>query len=255
MKSCRSMFGGVSFTFVIVSLLLTSCMIRPRLNEKAESVARSTERTDPATSAAELQKNTHELPDYRLGFSDVIDIKFFSDSEFNETLTVRPDGKISMQRVGDIKVAGMTPAELSKVIAETYSSIIKNPEVTVIVRSFGGYQVYVLGEVNSPGDFPIQRNLTVLQSIAQAGGQKESANMKSVLVMRRDENGGVTATRVDLSGLSSEMIQKNDIFVEAYDIIYVPKTYIANINTFVDQALSGIIKPLDIYMRVAWFYK
>jgi polysaccharide export outer membrane protein len=244
MKSGRLMFGCIYFTFVIISIFLTSCTIRPRINGRAE----------PVTPVAERQKYSHELPDYRLGFSDVIDIKFFNDSEFNETVVVRPDGKISMQPVGDIKVTGMTPAELSEIIAETYSSIIKNPEVTVIVRSFGGYQVYVLGEVNSPGEFPIQRNLTVLQTIAQAGGQKESANMKSVLLMRRDKNGVITAKRVDLSGTSPGIMKKNDIFVEAYDIIYVPKTFIANVNMFVDQALSGIIKPLDIYMRVAWFY-
>lgn len=190
---------------------------------------------------------------YRLGFGDVIEVKFFNNSQFNETLTVRPDGRISMQKIGDILVAGMTPMELSQYIARAYGRIIKDPEVTVIVRNFGGYQVYVLGEVKSPGAFPLQRNLTVLQSLALAGGQKDTATLKSILLIRRRPDGSTDVRRLDLSSTALADIQKNDIRVEAQDIIYVPKTFIANINTFLDQAFSGLIPPLDIYLRAVWW--
>lgn len=191
--------------------------------------------------------------EYRLGFGDVIDVKFFNNNQFNETLTVRPDGRISMQKVGDIYVAGMTPMELGRRITEIYAKIIKDPEVTVIVRNFGGYQVYVLGEVKSPGAFPLQRSLTVLQSLALAGGHKETAMLKSILLLRRQQDGKIDVQRLDLSQNSAAAIQKNDLFLEASDIIYVPKTFIANVNTFLDQAFSGIIPPLDIYLRAAWW--
>ena len=194
------------------------------------------------------------LPEYRLGYGDVIDVKFFNHNRFNENVIVRPDGRISMEKVGDIHVAGMTPNELSKAITNTYSKIIKNPEVTVIVRNFGGYQVYILGEVKSPGAIPMQRNMTILQVLAEAGGQNETANLKSIMLIRRNEDGTIKANRIDLRSLTPEAMQANDLFVQAFDIIYIPKTFIANVNTFIDQALSGVIKPLDIYMRAVWYY-
>lgn len=192
-------------------------------------------------------------PEYRLGYGDVIEIKFFNNSQFNETVSVRPDGRISMEKVGDILVADKTPNELSEIINSIYAKIIINPEVTVIVRNFGSYQVYVLGEVNKPGAIPMQRNLTVLQTLAHAGGQKESASLKSIILLRRMANGKVVGKRIDLSGPRANTVQLNDTFVHANDIIYVPKTFIANVNTFIDQATSGIIKPLDIYLQAAWY--
>jgi len=233
----------LKIVILIFSLIIISCAIRPHTRAKTET----------EISKIEPKTEIQALPEYRLGFGDVIEVKFFNNDQFNETLTVRPDGRISMQKVGDIQVAGKTPPELSNLITKTYAKIIKNPEVTVIVRNFGGYQVYVLGEVKSPGAFPLQRNLTILQSLALAGGQKETAALKSILLMRRNNDGTVDARRIDLSDNSPEAIQKNDVYVEAFDIIYVPKTFIANVNTFLDQAFSGVIPPLDIYLRAVWW--
>lgn len=207
----------------------------------------------PKVTEPNITKSDTIVAEYRLGFGDVIEVKFFNNSQFNETLTVRPDGRISMQKIGDIVVVGMTPTELSQYITRAYSRIIKDPEVTVIVRNFGGYQVYVLGEVKSPGAFPLQRNLTVLRSLALAGGQKETATLKSILLIRRKPDGTADVRRIDLSNNAPGAIQKNDIPLEAQDIIYVPKTFIANINTFLDQAFSGLIQPLDIYLRAVWW--
>lgn len=231
------------FNLIIISFFLftISCAIRPHAKAKPES----------EFSKLDRNPNTQTLSEYRLGFSDVIEVKFFNNNQFNETLTVRPDGHISMQKVGDIQVAGMTPTKLKDLITETYTKIIKNPEVTVIVRNFGGYQVYVLGEVKSPGAFPVQKNMTILHALAQAGGQKETAKLKSILLMRRSQDGTVEAKRIDLSGPTPEVIKKNDIYVEAFDIIYVPKTFIANVNTFLDQAFSGVMPLLDVYLRAA----
>lgn len=231
------------FLILFLYLSITSCAIRPRAKIKPE----------PQALASQSSLFIQQIPEYRLGFGDVIEVKFFNNSQFNETITIRPDGRISMEKVGDISVAGMTPTQLSEVITQAYAKIIKNPEVTVIVRNFGGYQVYVLGEVKSPGSFAIQRNMTILQALAQAGGQKETANLKSILLMRRNQGQGVQAQRIDLSGPSAKAIKQNDIFVEAFDIIYVPKTFIANVNTFLDQAFSGVIPPLDIYLRAVWW--
>lgn len=196
--------------------------------------------------------------EYELGFGDVLDIKFFRNTEFNETVTVRPDGRISLARVDELYVAGMTPAELDSVITATYAKIIRQPDVTVIVRDFGGYQVYVLGEVNRPGGVPIQRKMTVLQALAAAGGPKISAKMGSVMILRRGERNGVDAIKVDLKKAVNARrrfdVVQYDIRVEPQDIIYVPKTLIANVSDFMRQVYAGILPPLDLYLRAVIIY-
>lgn len=192
------------------------------------------------------------IPEYCLGYGDVIEVKFFNNSEFNEHLTIRPDGRISMERIGDMLVIGLTPQQLSVKIEEAYSRFIKNPEVTVIVREFSDRMVYVLGEVNTPGGYPIKRNMSILQSIALAGGQKDTAKLKSVILMRRDVEGTISVRRLDLSDPARD-VPTRDFMVAASDIIYVPKTFIANLNTFLDQAFSGVLQPLDIYLRSVWW--
>ena len=91
------------------------------------------------------------MPEYRLGFGDEIEVKFFNNAQFNEMITVRPDGRITLEKIGDIYVTGMTPSQLDSLITTTYADIIRDPEVTVFVRKFGSYQTYILGEVGDPG--------------------------------------------------------------------------------------------------------
>ncbi|NIR51885.1 sugar transporter [candidate division KSB1 bacterium] len=204
------------------------------------------------------QSRASFAPEYTLGFGDVLDIKFFRNTEFNETVTVRPDGRISLAKVGELYVAGMTPSKLDSVITATYGEIVRNPDVTVIVRDFGGYQVYVLGEVTKPGGIAIQRNMTVLQAIAAAGGRKISAQMGSVMILRRGKKKEIDAIKVNLKKSVDPKrradILENDILVEPQDIVFVPKTFIANVSDFMRQVYAGILPPLDLYLRAVIVY-
>ena len=192
------------------------------------------------------------VPAYKLGFGDVVEVKFFNNEQFNETVKVRPDGYISLEKVGDIFVSGMTPSHLDSVITITYSEIIKNPDVTVIVREFGGYQVYVLGEVNAPGGYAIERNMTMLQALSAAGGCKQSAKLSSVILLRRGTNQKVNAIKFNLQNAlkgNGEYITDKDLYVRAQDIIYVPETFISDVSTFLSQVYAGVIPPVDVYLR------
>lgn len=207
--------------------------------------------TTPAT-------DNQKFPEYRFGFGDVIEVKFFRNEQFNETVKVRPDGRISLEKVGELNVTGMTPFQLDTVLTRLYGSFIRNPDITVIVREFGGYQVYVLGEVAAPGGFEIQRNMTILQALAVAGGPKVSAKLNSVIVLRRERTNDISAFRVDLTKpmkpkYESDVLQ-NDIFIQPQDVVYVPKTFIANVSTFMKQVYDGVLPPVDLYLRALLFY-
>lgn len=213
-----------------------------------------------------LDKGSAEtIPEYLLGFGDEIEVKFFNNEKFNEIIGVRPDGRITLERIGDIYVNGMTPSQLDSLVTVTYADIIRDPDVTVFVRKFGSYQVYVLGEVKKPGGYPVERNMTIVQALAMAGGVPFSGAMGSVMVLRQGRNEEIKAVmldlnyylaggRVHLTTLEGELdISVNDFFIKPLDIIYVPKTPINSIVNFLEELYRGILPPIDTYLRAVWW--
>ena len=208
-------------------------------------------------SGGTLVRGEHlTVSEYVLGFGDVIEVKFFDNARFNETVAVRPDGRITMEKMGDIFVAGMAPSKLDSLITATYAQFVRNPEVTVFVRQFGGHQVYVLGEVNTPGAYPLQRNMTLVQAMATAGGPKHTANLRSVMVLRREQSGEINAHRLDLT-IAANRSRASNIesahYVQPQDVIYVPQTFIADIGQFTKQIYDIVLPPVDIYLRTLWW--
>ena len=184
----------------------------------------------------------------------MLDIRFFNSAQFDQTVTVRPDGRISILRLGDVYVNGMTPSQLDSIITEKYAEIIIDPDITVIVREFGAYQVYVLGEVNRSGGIALRREMTLLQAIAAAGGPNNYAKLSSVMLLRRDGKGEVEAVRIDLTkSLSGEA--PSDLPVQAQDIIYLPKTFVASASVFMRQVYDGVLPPIDSYLRGVLAYR
>ena len=196
------------------------------------------------------------VPEYKLGFGDVVEVKFFNNEQFNEIVAVRPDGRITMEKIGDIFVTGMTPSQLDSLITVTYAKIILDPDVTVFVRQFGGYKIYVLGEVNTPGGFTLERNMTVAQALAIAGGYKTSARLGNVMVLRQGKNGTVDALKIDVNDyLDGEImnLESEDLFLQPQDIVYVSSTFFADVSTFLKQVYDGLLPPVDVYLRALWW--
>lgn len=198
-----------------------------------------------------LPPEMEDLPDYLIDFNDLLEIKFFNNERFNESVRVRPDGRISLQRVGDLLVVGRTPQQVDSIITEVYADIIKDPDVTVFLREFGIPEVYVLGEVPRPGAVPYRGRLTALQAVSLAGGPNREAKMNSVLIIRQDD-GELVAARWDLDELVEGDIFRGDPSVQPFDIIYIPRNFISKVNEFVNTYLPAILMPLDIGVR--WMY-
>jgi polysaccharide export outer membrane protein len=189
--------------------------------------------------AAQLNPKTEQ--EYRIQVGDQLDIKFFYNPELNEQVTVRPDGRISLQLVHEVMVAGLTPAELNQLLSQKYAPELKKPEIAVIVRSFGAQRAYVDGEVTRPGMITLIGTVTVLQAISQAGGMKETARTSEVLIIRRSEFNKPIAFQVNLRKAIESGDTSHDIALQPSDIIYVPRSAIANVNVWVDQYIRRIL--------------
>ena len=172
---------------------------------------------------------------YKIQVGDQLDIKFFYNPELNEQVIVRPDGCISLQFIHRVMAVGLTPEELTEFLTEKYAVELKKPELTVIVRSFGGQKIYVDGEVAKPGMLPLVGFMTVLQAISQAGGLKESARMSEVIVIRHGLDNQPFAFSVDVRKVIDGTDIRQDIPLKAFDIVYIPRSSIGNINMWVDQ--------------------
>jgi len=210
----------------------------------------------PAANLQAIQAAQAAAPppdqEYKIQVGDQLDIKFFYNAELNEQVIVRPDGRISLQLVQEIVATGLTPSELMKVLVEKYSAELKKPEVTVIVRSFGAQKIYVDGEVNKPGMVPILGLMTALQAISQAGGMKETAQVSEVLIIRRGAGNRPMAFPVNLDKALDGTDMSQDIALAPFDIVYVPRSTIANVNVWVDQYIRKNI-PIPISLQYNFY--
>ncbi len=195
-----------------------------------------------ASKAAVLKASSATQPaPYFIQPGDQLDIKFFYNPELNETVTVRPDGKISLQLVDEIQAAGLKPSQLDKVLTEKYAYELKKPVIAVIVKSFGGQRIFVGGEVNRQGLITIANNMTPLQAVFNAGGFKETASPASAIIIRKGLDNRPVPIEINLDDAMEGKTGSTDFLLQPDDIVYVPKSAIAKANKFVNQYIENLL--------------
>lgn len=213
----------------MVTLLLAAC-------------APNTVKNPTSISLMEQQSREYPQREYLIAPGDTLDIKFTNHPELNElNMPVRPDGRISLTFAPDIKAAGLTPAQFREQLIQKYSSQIKKPDMTVIIRNFSDQKVFVDGEVQVPGLVELKGPTTVMRAIAMARGARESARLSNVIVIRKDFEGKPMAANLDLRQVINGSDMSQDIRLMPYDIVYVPKSNIARIDKFVDEYINRIV--------------
>ena len=187
--------------------------------------------------------------EYEIQIGDELDVKFFYNPELNEQVTVRPDGRISLQLVPEIYAANMTARELTEVLREQYEDELAEPRIAVIVRTFSAQRVYVGGEVNRPGEMALVGPLTVLQAVARAEGFKDTARLAEVIVIRRKPDKTPLVVPVNVKDAINGIDLSQDIQLMPYDVVFVPRSIIANVNKWVAQYVTNNI-PFSFGFRV-----
>jgi protein involved in polysaccharide export with SLBB domain len=215
---------------------------RPLVSAKPDSIASMS----PAAPAP-LNRSAMEDP-YRLAYGDVVEIKFFYNSELNETVAVRPDGRISIAPLGDVSVKGLTCEETAALIEEKISTIIRNPSVSVIVRELRPARVYVLGEVGRPGGVDFREEMSLLQALSESGGLLKTAKRSSIMIVRMSDGGEPYAIKADITRVTKSESYRSNVPLLPEDIVYVPDTVIAKIDTFVEQFFKDILPVFDVYL-------
>lgn len=133
---------------------------------------------------AEDVTKDHVRDEYLIGPEDVLEISVWKNPDLSGEALVRPDGRITMPLIGDVKATGLSPDDLRKIIIEKLGEYQRTVVVSVIVKEINSYRIFILGEVPKPGPYTLKRRTTLIQAIAMAGGFKEYASKNDVVVIR-----------------------------------------------------------------------
>ena len=124
---------------------------------------------------------------YKIGAEDVLSIRVWHEPDLSGTFVVRPDGKITLPLSGEVMAGGLTPVELSKVVKDAYGKLVNNPEVMLQVETVRSKKYFLVGEVNRAGAFSLVVATTILDAINTAGGLREFANAKNIVIVRGEK--------------------------------------------------------------------
>ena len=176
--------------------------------------------TDPASGKGAAVKPAPDPPgDFVIGPEDKLSIVFWRDKEMSTQVTVRPDGKISLPLLDEVQAAGKTPADLRALLIQESKRFFSNPNVTVVVDEINSRKVFITGQVVKPGSYVIVAPTTVLQLIAMAGGLKDFADSKNILIVR-EEHGRTSSYPFNFKEIHKNLQQ--NVQLKPGDTVVVP---------------------------------
>ena len=164
--------------------------------------------------------NAAPLPGYGVQPGDILEVSVWKEEGLEKSVLVRPDGGISFPMVGDIPAQGRTVAQLAEEIAKRITRFIPDPVVTVSLQQNLGNRIYVIGKVNKPGEFMLNRYVDVIQALSMAGGMNPFANGKKIQILRRGEK-GQSAIPFSYAAVEDGDLKQN-IVLQPGDVVLVP---------------------------------
>jgi len=200
------------------------------------------ERTDDPIRLTFAERN----PRYRINRSDVLMISFALSPEFDQRVTVQPDGYISLQSAGSIEILGLTVPQTVEAIKQAYVKTLHNPIVDVDLIDFQKAYFIVTGQVTKPGQYDLRYDLTVSEAIALAGGFLPTAKTR-VYLYHRSASGWVEARELKLSDFLHGKNVEEDVGIHSGDMIFVPEKTITKVRKYIPYSIgigSGIYFPI-----------
>jgi polysaccharide export outer membrane protein len=182
---------------------------------------------------------------YQLHSADVLELNFPFTPEFNQTVTVQPDGYITLRGVDGIRVEGQTIPEVANSLQTAYTKILHDPVINIELKDFEKPYFIVGGEVGHPGKFDLRGETTATEAVAIAGGLRDSAKHSQVLLFRRVSEGWVQTTKINMKKMLHEANLDEDAHLQAGDFLYVPKNTLSKMERFIPtSSISMYANPV-----------
>jgi polysaccharide export outer membrane protein len=238
------MRSRIVFNFGAGIFLLTAVYAQAGQEKPAASTADGLAAARGPRTAAQDAVQRPELhrrnPRYQLCKDDVLQLTFTLTPDLNQTVTVQPDGYITLLGVGeDIHVEGQTVPEVAESIRLAYAKTLRNPIITVRLMDFEKPYFIVGGEVGHPGKFELRGDTTMTQAVAIAGGFTDASKHSQVWLFRRVSNDWAETRQVDLKKMLKSGNLAEDAHVRPGDMLYVPKNALSKIKHFIPVTTVG----------------
>jgi protein involved in polysaccharide export with SLBB domain len=223
---------ALRLSFCIVAALLIAGCTRQTVDPKPQNA--------PAFVAW-----TDEIPPYRYGPGDKLQVSYQLTPEMDEPALVSPDGTISLRTARHIKAEGLTETELEAAIAKAATAVLIKPVVTVALTDSASASIYVGGAVTKPGAFPAKGRIGLLEAVTMAGGFDREARFDKVILVRRSPDNHPMLRTVDLQTfLEKGSGSGGDVPMTAGDMVFVPRSEIGNADLWVEEFITKFV-PFD----------
>jgi protein involved in polysaccharide export with SLBB domain len=180
--------------------------------------------------------------EYLVQAGDTLDIKFYYHPDHDQRdVVVRLDGKLLLPLASEIQAAGLTPEQLAEQIAQRYAANLRDPKVSLNVKTMNAGQVYVGGEVRSPGIIKLKPKMNALQAIFEAGGPVDAADVERVVLLRPIGDNQFGYREINLKKILTHEDPSDDAALAQDDLIFIPKTGIAKANVWVQQYIKNMM--------------
>jgi polysaccharide export outer membrane protein len=218
---------SISWWIVGVSMLLVAATVPAGAQDRPES--------KPVAAGEDLQGSNEPTlqphdPRYQIGIGDKIDISFRFTPEFNQTVSVQPDGYISLRDIPDLRAAGRTVPELTDLLKKRYSRFLHDPVVSITLLEFEKPYFIANGELKNPGKYELLTNTTVLEGVGMAGGFNEKSRHSQVLLFRRAGDQWMPAKILDVKAMLKAGDLTEDLRLRPGDMIFVPKNTVSKVQ-------------------------
>lgn len=159
--------------------------------------------------------------EYVIGIDDVLNVVVWRNEAFTRTVRVRPDGKITLPLLNDIKAAGLTPSSLRRVITDSLTEYLDSPRVSIIVQEINSSTVTILGEVKKPGVYPLRAHMTMFDAVAVAEGFSDFASPNQIVILRKNSR-GITRIKIRYFDAVKGSVDIRELMLQTGDTILVP---------------------------------
>jgi polysaccharide export outer membrane protein len=238
----------LTFTLIVFFAAIPAAGQRILAPNRLSSRQPDTSNNGPQATSSETSPGLHKRDwRYRINPNDTLELNFLLTPEFDQTVTVQPDGYITLRDVGDLQAAGNTLPELTGSIKAAYSKILHDPVISVDPKDFEKPYYVVGGQVGKPGKFDWRGDVTLTQAIAIAGGFTDASKHSQVLLFRRVSDEWTEARIINVKRMLNSRDLREDPELRPGDMLFVPKNALSKIKPFLPTTSAGIYANPPIF--------
>jgi polysaccharide export outer membrane protein len=216
--------------------------VRAKTGSAAAPAATASAGQDQAVRSDSERPLQQRNPRYQVQASDILSLTFPLSTELNQTVTVQPDGFVTLLGAGDLYVQGMTVPEIVEALKRSYAKVLHDPIINVGLTDFQKPYFIVSGLVAKPGQFELRYDTTVSEGIAQAGGLTKDGK-KQIFLFHRVSSGWIEVKKVTLGDVLQGKNVNEDMRLHSGDMVYVPEKFISKFRTYVPYQFGFYASP------------